>query len=145
MKLNNFKLFFIVTLLNAKTAFCGILPLTYFSALPIVPDKLVGGNVMARNKAQHAMLMQSGFSDKLEAIDGELQKRTNRIKNAVFNYIDNDTGLNSKYVVVVMAFGHSIFIEKRFSLTFNSPIVSKAIHTIYWDTNQYGLSFQAPF
>jgi hypothetical protein len=145
MRSNNFKLFFIVAALNAKTAFCDILPLTYFSALPIIPDRLVGGNVNARNQAQHAILIQSGFSDKLKAVNGELQKRTGSVKNAVLNYIDNDVGLNSKYLIVLIGSGHSLLIEKNFSLTFSSPIINKATHTIYWDANRYGLSFQVPF
>jgi hypothetical protein len=115
------------------------------NTLPIIPAKLVGNNEEARVKAQTAFFIQSGVTSKIDMVKDTINKKANKTKDTVILFVDNNTPLNSKKILIVVGAGHAILVERRFRVTVPSPWMRRTSHTFYWEPDQYRIEMNVHF
>ena len=137
-------LLILIAVLSHSDAFAQEL-LVDINTLPIIPMQLFGGNQEARVKAQTAFFIQSGVTARVDMVKNAINGQMSKTKDKVILFVDNNTPLNSRKILLVVGTSHAILVDKNFRLSVPSPWFRRTTHTFYWQPDRYQMDLSVQF
>jgi len=103
----------------------------------------------ASMKAQEALLLQMGLTQKYMALSSYVDKRVRQVasvaERGIKTTIQKYTPLNPSYVVSVAATGYTVLIKKEFTVSFPNPAFNDITHTITINQSTTAVNMSVPF
>lgn len=115
------------------------------NSLPIIPIQMLGGNEEARLKAQTAFFIQTGVTAKIQSAKTAIGREMTQVKNKAMMFVDSNTSLDSRNILLIVGTGHAILIDKNVTLSVPSPWFKKTTHTFYWQPDRYRMDLRIQF
>jgi hypothetical protein len=113
--------------------------------LPIIPIHIFGGNKEARLKAQTAFFIQTGVTAKIQTVKAAIAREATQVKNKAIMFVDDNTPLNSRNMLLVVGASHALLIDKNVTLSVQSPWFKQTTHTFYWQPDRYRMDLSIRF